>query len=496
MKTWFPCRASARPLVVALFATSVALTACGGGGGNDSGLDPSVSNVAPNKPAGSAIAPVPASAAPAASTPAAVTPSPAVSAPAAVTAPSAATPASGTGTSSGSEQVASTGGSKPDNTETNDLPASPPVAINTVPITVDNKLDATIVNAPYVSVTICVPGAQGPTQCATLDHMLLDTGSSGVRVISSALGAALAARLPAQTGAGNDPTGNAALAQCAIFASGYTWGPIRRADVKIGGETASNIPIQVIGDSGFTWTPNDCTAHGASSMNDVKTLGAKGIVGIGHLAHDFPQAAQTALAATYYYCPTPWSCTAASVPLDRQTANPVAAFATDNNGTVIRLPALPATGEASVTGKLLFGIGTRDNNTLPSSATRLTVTDRGLFTTNYKGRTLSSVIDSGSNGLFFADSTLPVFGGWYAPPAAQTLSASMLSNTGNAQSTASFAIADSSSLFELGYAAHDNLGAPLNSMFMWGLPFFYGRSVYTALSGVQAGPQTGPYVAF
>ncbi|MBN3753951.1 DUF3443 domain-containing protein [Paraburkholderia sp. Tr-20389] len=501
MKTFFSCRASGRPLVVALLAASVALTACGGGGGDDSPNAP-VNDVAPNKPAGSAIAPVVASAVPAASAPAAASPSPAASAPAvasspiAASTPSAATPASGTSTTGGT-QTANNGSSTTGNTKANDPPPSPPVVVNTVPITVDNTLDSTIVNTPYVSVKICVPGAQGATQCATVDHMLLDTGSAGVRVTSAALGAAFAARLPAQTGAGNDTTGKAALAQCAIFASGYTWGPIKRADVKIGGETASNIPIQVIGDSGFTWIPNDCTARGASSMNDVAKLGANGIVGIGHLAHDFPEAAQTALAATYYYCPTPWSCTAATVPLDKQTANPVAAFATDNNGTVIRLPALPATGQASVTGELLFGIGTRDNNALPAGATRLTVTDRGLFTTSYKGRTFSSIIDSGSNGLFFYDSTLPaISGGWYVPTITQNLSASMMSNTGNAQSTVPFAIADSSSLFPLGYAAHDNLGAPLNSMFMWGLPFFFGRSVYTALSGVLAGPQTGPYVAF
>jgi hypothetical protein len=317
-----------------------------------------------------------------------------------------------------------------------------------------------------------------------------------IEVMSTALGAALAARLPAQTGASNDATGKAALAQCALFASGYTWGPIRRADVVIGGETASNIPIQLIGDSGFSWTPSDCSSRGALSMNAVKDLGANGIVGIGHLAQDFPAAVQTALPATYYYCPTPWSCTAASVRLNAQTANPVAAFTTDNNGTVIRLPALPALGQASVAGELLFGIGTRDNNALPATATRLTVTDRGLFTTTYGGRTMSSVVDSGSNGLFFQDATLPVSGGWYAPATTQNLSAAMISNAGNVRSTVPFAIANSSSLFDLGYAAHDNLGAPLNSMFMWGLPFFFGRSIYTALSGASAGPQTGPYVAF
>ena len=474
MKTYFSRNASTRPLVAVLLAASITLSACGGGGGSDNSSGPAVTNTAPKRPAGSA------------STPAAA------SSPTGASTPSAATPASGTSTAN--NDTNQTGNNT--NTNTND---PPPVVVNSVPITIDNTLDPTIVNTPYVSVTLCVPGAQSTSQCLTLDHMLLDTGSVGVRVMSSALGAALAGKLPVQTGASNDSTGKAPLAQCALFASGYTWGPIRRADVKIGGETASDIPIQLIGDSGVTLIPSDCSRRGVHSMNTVQDLGANGIVGIGHLARDFPDAAQATLAATYYYCQTSWSCAAASVPLASQTANPVSAFATDNNGTIIRLPALPATGRATVTGELLFGIGTRDNNALPANATRLNVSDRGLFNTTYGGSTMSSVVDSGSNGLFFQDSTLPVSApsnGWYIPATTQNLSASMISKTGDVRSTVPFAIANSSNLFALGYAAHDNLGAPLNSMFMWGLPFFYGRSVYTVLSDAYAGSQTGPYVAF
>ena len=32
--------------------------------------------------------------------------------------------------------------------------------------------------------------------------------------------------------------------------------------------------------------------------------------------------------------------------------------------------------------------------------------------------------------------------------------------------------------------------------FDWGLPFFYGRSVYTAIQGAVTSVGTGPYVAF
>jgi hypothetical protein len=36
----------------------------------------------------------------------------------------------------------------------------------------------------------------------------------------------------------------------------------------------------------------------------------------------------------------------------------------------------------------------------------------------------------------------------------------------------------------------------LSDSFDYGLPFFYGRSVYTAIEGRSAGGTTGPYFAF
>jgi len=47
----------------------------------------------------------------------------------------------------------------------------------------------------------------------------------------------------------------------------------------------------------------------------------------------------------------------------------------------------------------------------------------------------------------------------------------------------SFSIADANSLSAT-FAAFNNLGGPSTAgTFDWGLPFFYGRSVYTALEG-------------
>ena len=357
-------------------------------------------------------------------------------------------------------------------------------------------------NMLYVSATICIPGSQGGTQCATVDHMLLDTGSIGVRVMASALTSALASRLPAQTGATDDPTGNAPIAQCAPFASGYTWGPVKRADVTIGGKTAGNLPVQVIGESAYAAGLSSCASRGGTDLSTVAALGANGVIGIGHRARDFPSAAQSASPAYYYYCASTASCTGTRVPLDTQIMNPVANFTSDNNGTIIRLPALPASGQAAATGELVFGIGTRENNVLPSTANLVPVDQNGLFTTIYNGKSFTrSAIDSGSGANFFQDGTIPL-NAWslmYTPASALNLTAAL--KPGNGATTtvpASFQVGNATNLMASRYAAFNNLGAyqSLSSYFVWGLPFFFGRNVYTVLEGAKIGTQTGPFVAF
>ena len=357
-------------------------------------------------------------------------------------------------------------------------------------------------NMLYVSATICLPGSQGSTQCSTVDHMLLDTGSIGVRVMASALDSTLASRLPAQTGATDDPTGGAPIAQCAPFASGYTWGPVKRADVAIGGKTAGNLPIQVIGESAYATGLASCVPRGGTDLSTVAELGANGVIGIGHRARDFPSAAQSASPAYYYYCVSPSSCTRTRVPLDTQVMNPVANFTSDNNGTIIRLPALPSDGQATATGELVFGVGTRQNNVLPSTANVVPVDQTGFFTTIYKGKSfVQSAIDSGSGANFFQDSTIPVskYSLMYIPTSALSLTAALKPSNGSATSVeASFQVGNAMNLMASQYAAFDSLGAyqTLSNYFLWGLPFFFGRSVYTVLEGAKIGKQTGPFVAF
>jgi len=367
------------------------------------------------------------------------------------------------------------------------------VAANVHPISVDAGLGGNV-NLGFVSVTLCAPG--NASNCQTIDNIVLDTGSSGLRVLSSALSATLA--LTPQS----DANGNT-LAECAHFVDGYTWGPVRQADLKLAGEQASSLPIQVIGVAGFASAPARCAATGVSK-NSVQQLRANGILGLGMFRQDCGSACvQTNNRGIYYGC-TATACAQMPVPLAQQVQNPVALFAVNNNGVIIQLPAVPAGGAARLAGALVFGIGTQANNGLGTATVIGVDPGTGNFTTGYNGASYgASFLDSGSNGLFFQDS-IPVCPnssaapGFYCPAA--TLDASALIQSANgATATISFSIGNASALLAANpsFTAFAEFGGSfVANSFDWGLPFFYGRNVYTAIEGAVTPGGTGPYVAF
>ncbi len=184
-----------------------------------------------------------------------------------------------------------------------------------------------------------------------------------------------------------------------------------------------------------------------------------------------------------------------------QVQNPVALFATDNNGVLIELPAVGAP-QQSVSGSLIFGIGTQANNAL-GNATVYTMTTSADLTTSFKGQGYpGSFLDSGSNGLFFLNTAatgIPVCtdnSGFYCPSSTQNLSAT-ITGTNNASATVSFSVANADSLFSnAGDSVFSELGGPSPGIFDWGLPFFFGRNVFTAIEGASTPNGKGPYWAF
>ena len=126
---------------------------------------------------------------------------------------------------------------------------------------------------------------------------------------------------------------------------------------------------------------------------------------------------------------------------------------------------------------------------------------RGYFSTTYKGVTLTnSFMDSGSNGLYFPDAALPDcpadLTGFYCPATTQNLSATVRLTNGSSQ-TINFSVANASNLLASSSFAYNNLGGGLAELsFDWGLPFYFGRRVFSVIEGRNSVAGTGPLVAY
>jgi hypothetical protein len=414
----------------------------------------------------------------------------------------------GTGTSSsgGSSTTSSSGGT-----------TTP--AINTTPILVDAGPAAlnvgpdayTATNIPYVTITVCAPGST--SNCQTIDHILLDTGSVGLRLEAGVLNATLAAGLPTMNDASGNPIG-----ECYEYVDNYVFGSERTGDFTIAGETASAMPLQVIGDTtgGLGTVPRSCSSSGGSNMNTVQLLGANGIIGVGTTVTDCGSACNVTNGsggAIYYDCPAS-GCSSVVARSDstaapfEQLPNPVAAFASDNNGTIVALPSVAASGVATATGTLTFGIGTQSDNALVSAS--VIPTDAyGYVTATYKGTSLpNSFIDSGSNYYYFVDNAITActqsgYDGFYCPGSPLSLGPTLPGSAGTVSAAFTLYNAYSQPLATSnavpGIGANPNtegFSNPVNNSFDFGLPFFFGRTVYTAIAGRKAGTANGPYFAF
>ena len=362
-------------------------------------------------------------------------------------------------------------------------------AANVQPVMVDPG-PSNNVNLLFTTVTICAPGT---SNCQSIDHVLVDTGSTGLRILSSLLSLSL----PQQTDAGGNP-----IVECGQFADGFTWGPVKVADVRIAGELASSTPIQVIADPAFSVVPASCSSIGPAE-NTAQALGANGLLGVGVFQQDCGIiCAQGAIPATYYICPSS-GCQAAQASLTQQLQNPVGMFSRDNNGVIIALPPVADIGAAGVSGSLIFGIGTQGNNGLGNAHVIPVDPNTGTFTTFLNAVTYrNSFIDSGSNALYFSDASIPACSsnpGFDCPASTQSLFATN-QGMGGAASIVDFRVANAETLFTANptFIAFSNLAGtnPDATSFDWGLPFFFGRNVFTAIEGQDTPAGFGPYLAY
>ena len=342
-------------------------------------------------------------------------------------------------------------------------------------------------NEPCVSVTVCVPGT---STCQTIGNLLLDTGSSGLRVFSQAL----TLSLPAVAA----PDGNP-LAECVPFLDGATqWGPIVHADVVLGGEPAVTVPVQRI-DAGFATRPSACTG----AQTDPASAGYNGILGVQQWIEDCGAGcAATTSNNPYYSCGA--ACTQTVVPVASQVTNPVAMLPQDRNGVIVHLPAVAAGGAASASGQLILGIGTRTNNVPPHSAVAYPLDNGGNLSTSIGSGTVASFLDTGSNGIFFppptpALTTCPApDASWFCPAAPVTVSATNIGAGGSPSGAVTFQITSLDAL-PASVAVSSQVGGPVvgtPTYVDYGLPFHLGRDVYVGIEGRASGLGIGPFVAY
>ena len=325
-------------------------------------------------------------------------------------------------------------------------------------------------NRLFVSVTLCVPGT---TRCATVDDVMVDTGSTGLRLEPGALPRDL--QLPAFLGPGGGQVG-----ECVRFLHDNAWGALFRADLHMGGVTAADLPIQIIGSG---QAPASCSSSDAQAT-------ANGTLGVAsHLDDCSGGCRQDRRFPTYFSCAAD-GCAAIADHVDRpyRLPNPVSRLPAHNNGIILDLPAPPSGGADSVTGRLTFGVGTSADNVLgPAHLLRL---DRmGRFTTLYDGRSYpASYIDSGTETDIVPDDGLPRCPGldWaFCASPTRELSATVVGQDGGKLPIA-FAVGDYADLTGRHMPAASEIAVaapPSSNAFVWGAPFFFGKRVFLVIDG-------------
>ena len=371
------------------------------------------------------------------------------------------------------------------------LPGSANPQSNQLAVTVEQDPAVTAfqtVNLPYVTVTICDVN----NNCQTIDHVVVDTGSYGLRILQSAItnpNMNLSSEL-----IGSDP-----VAECTAFLDGFMWGSVNLATIQLSGEIATQIPVQVVGDSavsGVSTPPTTCSNNGVDESN-LNGIGGNGILGVGLFTADDQQ---------YYTC-TNGSCIPYGTPNNpilqptQQVSNPVPSFSRDNNGVILQMPSVPDGGAGMATGTLTFGVGTQTDNSA-SGLQWLAADYSGNISVTLQDTTYgASFIDSGSNFYYVPLNNVPSDVNQNYTPAQPTLyPLSLTPNVGPVNTVPQNMLVVNPAQMPSSSLAMDDVdidlgqtsGAATGSADL-GMPFFYGKSLAFVINGQSApGIGTGP----
>lgn len=336
-----------------------------------------------------------------------------------------------------------------------------------------------------MSVTLCVPGTN---ECQTIPNIILDTGSTGLRIFSTVL----KLNLPTRARQGIEQ------AECFQFPGGdYLWGPIRVADVILGAERASRVSIQ-INDAHFSTVPSSCTG---TLDQDPSSFGGNGILGVSPALTDCDGLSCPGIknGKSYFTC-SGNLCESLSPSPALQVQNPVALMPEDNNGVMLEFPAVSsASGDPLVTGYMMLGIGTQLNNS-PTYAEHAYSTDLdGNLLVHFGGETYWTKLDSGTNFWTFPSAPgIAVCGNFLCPTSPTPFFFSLQGLGGEQSPPFHFSLGNSQDLLGSSNIAFDNIAwnNALPNQFTVSMPFFYGRRIFIGISGKISPLGSGPYYGF
>jgi Protein of unknown function (DUF3443)/IPT/TIG domain len=373
-----------------------------------------------------------------------------------------------------------------------------PLVNNVIPIHVGSSAFPGFagMNKPYVALTICVPGGTA-ADCQTVDDILLDTGSVGLHIFASAL----TISLPPQS-AGS----NATLDQCQVFGAGSAWGPVASAAVTLGNEAPVTVPIQIINPPGVPPVPVPSRCSFVPGLPGTAAAGVNGVLGVAPLAHDIDSGL---IDVTYFSC-AGTTCTEMSTVQPAQAVqNPVYALARDNNGIIVHLDPIGDSGAVNVGGSLILGINTAAPVNDPialSGGTPIRIADTSSFSTPFgimgatgNGSFGTVVVDTGSNAVFFVDSSLTTCSGstpslFFCPSAIPAPSRTFLVGSGASSIPPSAPnvpvttrVGNAGTLLASGNVAFSNLAGTFPGFTLFGAPFFYGKYVYIMYGAATVG---------
>lgn len=226
-----------------------------------------------------------------------------------------------------------------------------PSGTNQVPLTLSHGINGKAVNRPFINLTVCP--VNDTKHCQTINNVLVDSGSSGLRINKSALKAINFAPIM---------DNNKSVFNCILFGAGYDIGKMYSVDLYIGGEKGSNIPLQVTDNSDKnSQIAKVCSNYDTIPAANLDDFGASAIIGISVI--DSPDKSYSRAEV----CDDSGN-NCSGIYSSGLNINPLSKFATDNNGVIFSIPKVATALASDVVGTLTFGLNTQSDNTVENGA--------------------------------------------------------------------------------------------------------------------------------